>query len=132
MSDITFSIQVFASVTALIASYAFLMAVLNREPKSVWLRGTSSLMLLSSGISFALYYSNLFSTGAYLAFGSAFFLMLTVLIGLGIVAVHGYKMRSDSAIYPQNLLLTTKVVAITSFTAITIHLLLQIASLGWG
>ncbi|MFT7644378.1 MAG: hypothetical protein ACI9BF_000021 [Candidatus Paceibacteria bacterium] len=132
MPDITFPIQIFSSVTALISSYAFLMAVLNREPKTVWLRGASSLMLLSSGISFALYYSNLFSSDAYLAFGSAAFLLLTVLISLGIAVVHWYEMRSDTLNYPQNLLLTTKVVAVTSFTTITIHLLLQIASLGWG
>lgn len=132
MSDTLFVVQIFASVIALMASYAFLMSILKREHNTLWLRGEAVLMLLMTGVSLSLYYTNLLNTNNYFAFAASLMLLLALLNALILVVTHRIKMRHDRAIYPEELVPGAKIVGYAAFAAITAHLFLQIAALAWG
>jgi len=132
MFDTYFIIQIFASVIALIASYAFLMSLLKRELNTTWIRGEAVLLLITSVISLSLYYPNLFDFSNKFSLSSALFLSLTALISFLIVVTHRFKMRNDKETYPESLIHIAKIAAMVSFATITLHLLFEIASLAWG
>jgi hypothetical protein len=127
-----FTIQIFASLTALIASYAFLMTILKKETNVTWLRGEAVLILLSSGISFGLYYTNILSTTNYLAFISSLLLLISTLLALITVITQKLRMRKDNSAYPEDSIPKAKLMGIVVFGVLTAHLLLEIASLAWA
>lgn len=132
MSDITFIIQIFASLSALCLSYAFLMAIIKKEHVAVVLRGEAVFTLVFSGIAFGLYYQSLVDTVHIFQFLSAFTLAFAVINALGLVIVHRTAMRNDGAVYPETIVKTTRLLGLIIFVSLLAHLSLQVASLAWG
>lgn len=121
-----------SSVLALTASYAFLMSLLKKEHNTLWLRGEAVVMLLSAGISFGLFYQNIFDTQNFFAFLSVLMLVVGLGVSLAIVILHRLSMKNDSAQYPEKHVHTIMILACSVFTALTTHVFLQLASLAWG
>ncbi len=127
MSDISFTIQIFASTLAVSAAYAILMSILKREVNTNWVKREILIVFLTSVLAtgFGL---NFFLASGTVGLTSLALLLVGLLCALYGVIIHIMKVP-DSTPYPAMLVSQTRTLGILMFASLTSHLLLELAVL---
>lgn len=128
MFDNTLTIHLLASTIAIAASYGFLMSILKKEPSVRMLHGTALITLVCSGVAGGVGYVYLFGAVTMLQPVSVMFLLLGLAGALALVVIHKRKVKS-AEMYPTELLSTAKVLGVLTFSSLSLHMVLFLASI---
>jgi hypothetical protein len=126
MPDTLFIIHLVSATTAVIASYALLMSLLQREINMLWTRGESILALMAAGAALGTGYMLITASALYTI--SILLLLLGLILAFSIVVFHRFLQKTET--YSEIELRRMRIATIVLFGVFIFELFTLFAAIG--